>query len=382
MQFPLNSGEGELAQLTKPRICMISGRNYNRKAYQCGLYEAQDVMSQVDDVDLFCLEPATAFRFREKLVKRFLWHDYSGKISFVNPGIQPVFLKNNYDLFISVCQNFWDLLYVNAIKGWKDLCSVSVCWIDEVWANDVREYRHWFPVLKKFDHVVVSLKGSVSAVSDAIERPCHYVPGGVDVLRFSPYPNPPSRVIDVYSIGRNYEGVHNSLLELARNGNIFYVHDTFRGAMGEVIDIGQHREMLANMTKRSRYFIAWPAKMDLRNENQGQIEVGYRYFEGAAAGAVLMGQIPKCESFPEMFNWQDPVIEIQPDGSDVPDVLSRLAEQPERIHAISRRNAKGALMRLDWAYRWKEIMNIAGIKPSRKLEEREAFMEELARQIE
>ncbi len=360
---------------------MLTGRLYNKKAYQCGLYEAQDVLCNLDDVDLIALEPMKSFRFREKLQKRFLWNDFSDKLAHKNPGLHPIKLNKEYEIFISVCQNFWDLLYINAIKGWKDLCHVSICWIDEVWANSLHYYKHWLPALKNFDYVVVSLKGSVSSFSDAIKRPCYYVPGGVDAIRFSPYPDPPSRAIDVYSIGRTHDGVHKSLLSLASKKNIFYVHDTFRGADSDVIDIQQHRQMFANITKRSQYFIVWPAKMDMKDETHGQIEVGYRYYEGAAAGAVLIGQTPDCDSFREMFNWPDPVIEIRPDGSDVAHVLSCLSTQPDLVNTCSRRNAIGGLLRLDWAYRWKEIFSIAGINPPKYLEEREYRLKQLAELI-
>ena len=35
-----------------PRICMPTWRNFARRAYQCGFYEAQDVLVDVAHVDL------------------------------------------------------------------------------------------------------------------------------------------------------------------------------------------------------------------------------------------------------------------------------------------------------------------------------------------
>src|SRR5438094_7817572 len=90
----------------------------------------------------------------------------------------------------------------------------------------------------------------------------------------------------------------------------------------------------------------------------GQVEVGFRYYEGSTAGAVLVGQAPKCESFRRTFDWPDAVIEIKPDSSDAAEVLTELAAQPERTQEISRRNAAEALLRHDWVYRWKEVLRI------------------------
>jgi hypothetical protein len=120
------------------------------------------------------------------------------------------------------------------------------------------------------------------------------------------------------------------------------------------------------------------AKVDLRAHTHNQIEVPFRYFEGAAAGCVLLGQSPDCNSFGEMFNWPDAVVELQPDGSDVIEVLSKLATQPETLARISRRNAAEALLRHDWVYRWKEILTIAGLEPTPAMKAREAQLQERA----
>jgi hypothetical protein len=132
------------------------------------------------------------------------------------------------------------------------------------------------------------------------------------------------------------------------------------------------------MAKRSRYFMVAPGKMNSEGETVGQVEVGYRYYEGAAAGAVLLGQPPKCEAFRELFPWQDVVIEVQPDGSDVVEMIAALESEPARIRAIQQRNAAEALLRHDWAYRWKEILRVAGIEPHPALEARERRLKDLA----
>ena len=206
----------------KARICMATWRDFNKAAFRCGLYEAEDVLMEVDDVDLISLEPGRMFRVKEFWQRRLLWHDVTKKLIYVNPGLRPVRLEGEYDLFVAVCQGWADLLYLNAVKGWKDHCRTSVCYIDELWALDIPNYRYWLHRLREFDHVILGLAGSIAAVEKEIGRSCHYVPGGVDALRFSPYPEPPERVIDVYSIGRRWEGVHQRLLQLASEGKIFY----------------------------------------------------------------------------------------------------------------------------------------------------------------
>jgi len=368
-----------LRELRKPRICMPSGRNFKKHAFMCGHYEAQDVLLEVDDVDLICLEPGRGYEFRELWQRRLMFHDISRRVVFANPGLHTVRLTREYEVFLARCQTEKDLLDLNAIEGWKDHCKTSVCWIDEMWAASIPSHKYWLHALRQFDHVFISSSGTVAPLSKAIGWPCRYLPPAVDALRFTPYPDPPARVIDVCSIGRRQEGIHRALLEAARCRDIFYMHDTFAGlSLTDVYDHRQHRDHLANVAKRSRYFMVAPGKIDCLSETRGQAEVAGRYFEGAAAGTVMIGQAPNCEAFQEMFPWPDAVIEIQPDGSDVIEVLARLGSEPERVSAMGRRNAAEALLRHDWVYRWKEIFRVVGLEPLPRMLERERRLKELA----
>src|SRR5579871_1474049 len=323
-----------------PRICLPSMAGFSRKTYQGGFREAEDIFVATNDVDVIPLELGNRFGTKEAWHRWFLYHDWSRKMAFVNPGLKPVRLDKDYDLLVMVCPLCWDARYITAIRDWKKHCRVSVCWIDELWAHAVPSYKYWLPLLNEFDHVVLGLKGSVKAVSEALGRPCHFLRGGVDALRFSPYPNPPKRVIDVYSIGRRFEGIHQRLLTLAGEKKLFYVYDTLDNPGDiDMKDHRQHRDMYANVAKRSRFFVVAVAKVDMHAHTKGQIEVPFRYFEGAGAGCVLVGQSPDCDSFREMFDWPDAVIELQTNGSDVVEVLTKLAAQPETLDRISRRNA-------------------------------------------
>jgi hypothetical protein len=186
-------------------------------------------------------------------------------------------------------------------------------------------------------------------------------------------------VIDVYSLGRRLEGLHRTLLKFTAERNMFYVYETLQtGAENLVSNPRQHRELLANQIKRSRYFLVASGKANLPEVTRGQIEVPARFFEGAAAGTVMIGQAPDCELFHQLFDWRDAVIAIDPNGFDVAEVLAELAEQPERLCEISRRNTAEALLRHDWSYRWKQILAVAGLKPTPQLELREQRLKELA----
>ncbi len=366
----------------KARICMPTLRKFKRKTFECGMYEAQDVLAEIDAVDLIHLEPAAGYITNETLQKwrrTILYKDPTKSLVFRNPGLKKVRLDKEYDLFVAVCQNYWDLLCLNAIEGWRDQCKTAVVWIDEFWAQAVSYYGHWLHALSKFDHIFLSFRGTLEPLSKAIGRNCTWLPGAVDAVRFNPFPNPPQRVIDVASIGRRWEPVHQGLLKAAARKELFYFYDTFaRAADMEPYDHRQHRQLFASLGGRSRYFMVAPAKMDASDQTAGQLEVGHRYFEGAATGAVLIGQPVHCEAFRELFSWPDAVVPINPDGSDVLQVVAALNSQPDRWQAISRRNMVETLLHHDWVHRWMLLLETAGVEPSPGLLLREGHLRSLA----
>lgn len=361
------------------RICLPTARRFKKKAFNCGHYEAQDVLGEIADVDMVELEPLPGYEFKERWQRRLLYRDFTNQLIFKNPGLKKVRLKGNYDLFLGLCQTHHDVLSLNAIEGWRDHCKLSAIWLDELWVANLPRYKHWIHVLNEFDFVFIGYESTVNELSRTLGRQCFWLPGGVDALRFSPYPDPPSRVIDIYSIGRRRETIHEALLNWAKNEKKFYIHDTSSGSFLDVIDYRQHREMFANLAKRSRYFMVAPGKVDSPGETDGQVEVGFRYYEGAASGAVMIGQPPNCNSFHQLFPWREPVVEVAPDGSNVVDVLRELISDPDRVARISSDNAKGALLTHDWMFRWKRLLEVVGLPGCSGITERELRLNELAK---
>ena len=365
-----------------PRICMPTWRNLTKKVFRCSVYEAQDILCEIDDVDLVRpdknLDKSWQALFRKAWLKTPYHDEVSRQLKRISLESKQVQLTREYDLFIAVINFIWDVPYINAIEHWKDRCKISVCWIDEIWAAEIPRYKHWLDALSQFDYVFVGLKGSVAALSQAINRPCYWLPGGVDALKFSPFPNPPARVVDVYSVGRRHAGIHRELLKATDCGEFFYIHDTVENlANTEAHDHRQHRNLFANIARRSRYFVVAVAKMD-DPETAGQIELGYRYFEGAASGAVMIGDIPDSDAYKELFGWPEAVLRVRPDGSDIIPMLKELNSDPDRTAAIGRRNAGAALLRHDWVYRWKEMFRVIGIKRPPGMAAREENLKKMA----
>lgn len=366
-----------------PRICLPSTRAFSRKVFECGLYEAQDVLCAVDAVDRIDLRATSAFNARHRWLSRLVFHDPSHSLQRCNPGLEPVRLARDYELFVTFCPSYEELLYLNAIVNWKDRCKVSACWVDEIWAASIEKYRHWLPLFAQFDHVFVTHEQTARVLSSTLGRNVVFLPAAVDTLRFSPLPGShAARAIGAYSIGRRREALHQALVQYARRNNLFYLHDTYRASVADVYDAGAHRDLFAETAKRSQFFVVAPPKFDSAAETAGQVEVGYRFFEGAAAGCVLIGERANSDAFRQLFGWDGVVADLAPDGSDCAAVLSELRRQPERLDTISRRNAAKSLRLHDWAYRWQAMLEHVGVPASELMRLRARTLADRAAMLE
>lgn len=362
---------------SRARVLLVTLRRLTTHAAWCSNFEFEDVIRAVDDVDVLELEPAHHFELRQHVARSIAWRSRYRAFTDLNPGVKPVKLNRDYDVLVFVCMNVWDLLYLNAISNWQTQCRVKLCYMGEIYAAQTAKLQHLLRRLQDFDHIFQPFSGSVTAISKIVNKPCHRLSHAVDVLRFTPYPKPSARAIDVLSIGRRSEPVHQALRRLAATRNFFYMYDTLPSALVRPSNPVEHREMLACAARGSRLFITYPAKFG-DNEAHGQSEVGARYFEGAAAGAVLLGQAPTALTFRHDFPWSDAVVELNPDGSDVVDVVAELSRRPEELARIGARNAVAALRRHDWAHRWLAILESANLRPRPALSERIATLETLA----
>jgi len=163
---------------------------------------------------------------------------------------------------------------------------------------------------------------------------------------------------------------------MVRESGLFYLHDSIGG--GQAIDSKEHRTLLANAAKRSRYFIVNPGVIDQPDKRGNQIEIGNRYFEGAASGAIMVGERPKNEAFERLFDWPEAVIQLPYDSCDIDTVIKDLDGDPERQDRIRRTSVAQALMRHDWVYRWEAVLKTVGLEPTQGVLERKERLRKLA----
>ncbi len=370
------SQDSPVPSLATPRFLILSMRNFDAWPSRSFLFELEYCVCDFEQIDVIApsFSPTMLNKITHKISRTIF--ENTGKVPLISPTSNQFVVEQEYDLFLFVCEFPEELYYLNSIKDWRKKCRKAICWLDEIWAKDIPKTKHQLTVLKDFDHVFMNLNSSVKKVADIIQRPCSYMPPGIDAIKFCPYPLQPQRSIDVCSIGNRPASVHESLLNLANQDNFFYMYDTTYSK----IKYNQHRSLYRNLVKRSRYFIAYRAFFtEGARVGGGEVELNVRFFEGAAAGTILLGIPPNCEAFTQNFDWVDAVIPLPPDATNVGEIIAHLDSQPERLNKIRTDNVVNSLLRHDWVYRWEKILAVVDIPISPGMIERKAKLKELAK---
>ncbi len=355
-------------RLLQPHVSWASG------------YEFEDVICEVDDVNLIAVEPLLRTRvpWQDKVLSK-LERQLGIKVTRTD-GRKTTTVAGKYDLLFVRLAGPQNVEILNAVEGWQDSCRIKVCWIEEFWIEMLRYPKLLTPLLQ-FDHIFVGHAPTPVQLAQLVTRPCSFLAPAVDALRYCPYPNPPQRSIDFYSMGRRSPVTHRSLLARSANRSDFhYMYDSARWT-SYVEDHIQHRELSANLIKRSRYFLTDRAKADYPDETKGGQVFGPRFFEGAAAGAVLIGDAPDCNAFRDHFDWPDAVVQLAYGSEGVGDLIEKLDSEHDRIERARRANISNALERHDWVYRWQQVLSTVGMSSLPMIDQRKAALQGRARDV-
>ena len=350
-----------------------------RKAHDlvgfCPVYEFEDVTAQLTGADRVEVDDYGAVERARRLYRVGRLATGSRRLAAaVAPRLGARKLVRDYELFFPVFNDPFELFALRTVPEWRSRCRVAACFVCELWSGELPEYL--LELLADFDHVFVGVQHPVADVARIVGKPCSYLPLGVDVLRFAPYPSSPPRSIDVCSIGRRSPVTHAALMRLARGRHIFYYHDTVlasgrgrRQTTFRVADVEEHRVLLASVLQRSRYYIANRARAN-EPERDSRDEISSRFYEGIAAGAVLIGDPPRSAEFRRQFDWPDATVHLPFDAPDAGALLARLDADPARVDGIRRENIRQAASRHDWLHRLQRVFEAAGLQPTKAMRAR------------
>jgi len=369
----------EVRRTSDPRVVLISQRGRSQHVSHCLLHEFEDVVG--------CVERADVLTYRGRLLdsaplRKACRHPLGARIAR-RIASRRARLHRRYELAFVTVQNPGGILDLQPFDWLRDAATRLACWIEEFWPSTMAEHPGTVATLRDFDQIFTSHERTATLLEQATGRPASVLRTPVDALRFTAHGRRDDRPIDVYCMGRRLPGVHAAMKRLAAERNWFHLFDTRGGAT--VNDSSEHRELLASLIGRSRYFVVSPATPKGARASD-ECGLAARFFEGAAGGAVMIGSVPDVPAFSECFPWPDAVVPMADDGSDAAEVIAGLEQAPSRRLSISHRNMAESLRRHDAAHRWRAVLDAMGLAAEPALEQRErrclALAEELAPEIE
>jgi hypothetical protein len=375
------------------RVLCVSVRDIDPVMSRCTQFEFEDVVSAIDAVDVIAPADLTAPEDGNTAVEKVvltlqrlaakIYRRLKVKAEAIAPVAGrrrlPTGVKPNYDLLFISVEAPEDLYDIAPCAMWRSAAHVSACYINELYVSDVHALGGLLGVLRQFDHVFLGMSGTVDTLAEATGRPCSYLAPSIDTLKFCPFPQSPERVVDVYAMGHRPPETHKALLRMAEAGDRYYMYDTAKNS--PVTSHAEHRSRLADLIKRSRFFLVNVASWHKGNRIEGHQELAYRFFEGAAGGAVLVGEAPRSATFDQYFGWTDAVIPLPFNSTEIAQVITDLEADPTRLERISRTNVVNSLRRHDHVYRWGEVLSVVGLKETSAMEDRRRQLAELADSI-
>ena len=221
----------------KARIGVLSLRNIQRHVSRCYTHEFEDTIYQIDHADLLSPVPRI---YPKDLLSRYtrrLQRELFRKRQA--PVATNLVVEQDYDVFIAFCGTIHDLRVLKSVQNWKQRSRKKVCWVTELWETHIENRADLLEILAEFDFVILNVYGTLQPLQKAIGRPVFYYAPGIDTIAFCPYPKPPKRCIDIYSMGRRSSVTHEALLEVSKKEGMFYLFDTIENMTTRHLE--QHR---------------------------------------------------------------------------------------------------------------------------------------------
>lgn len=367
------------------KVLLLSQRRISNLVAFCLAYEFEDVFADITDARRIDATDLASLEFGRRIHKFVRLASGSPTLArqLTPDPRSKVVLDDDFELFFPVFSNPFQLHSLAMIPNWRARCRRAACFITEAWVGLLPEYL--LEMLSEFDHVFVGLQHCVAEIARITGRPCSYLPLAADVVRFAPPSSGQPRPIDVCNIGRRSQVTHRALLEEAERRGGFYYFDTVAASGPDLkqrtfrVDSPQeHRIMLATLLKHSCYFIANRSHVNNPEFTAGRDEISARFYEGAAAGTVMIGEAPQSEEFSRQFDWPDAVIHLPFDCPDVGRILAELNREPARLQAVRRSNVREAARRHDWLHRIQAVFKVLGLSPTEKMKQRSLRLEHIA----
>ena len=365
-----------------PRIGVFSLRAQRQEVFRCSGYEYEDLITSEIDSGLLVEPVPGAQAHRGARLQRFLQkNNLPGQTARFGAG--ETRMGQDVDLFFAYPAFVHELQELATIRDWRSRSKFAICHLQEAWTAEAEtRIAGTLPILAQFDHIYCAMYHTVETLRNLLDVPVSYLPWGLDAETMCPWPADRDRVIDVAAIGRVDTGTHDALADWAARTGRYYNY-TSTGLANYAVSHKHHRANFTQTLQRAQYFFVYLAKREMTAQRKEQREFGLRYFEGAAAGAIQLGDpVPENPGYADNLDWEGAVIEAPFGATDVPDIIARLERDREGLEATRRRGVVNCLRRHDHVYRWAEMLKAAGLPETPAMAARRDRLEALATQVE
>ncbi len=367
------------------KVLLLSQRKISNLVAYCLAYEFEDVLQAVTDSERIDANDFASLEFSRRTYKLIRAATKSRGLAarLTPPPRGQVVLDRDFELFFPVFSHAFELHSLWTIANWRRRSRKAACFITEVWTDQLPEYL--VELLSEFDHIFLGVRDGVDEVARITGRPCSYLPLAADVIRFAPSSLDQARPIDLCNIGRRSAVTHRALLEEAKRQKLFYYYDTVAASGADLkqrtfrVDAPhEHRFMLAQLLKHSGYFIANRSHVNNPEFMAGRDEISARFYEGAAAGTIMIGEATRTDEFKRQFDWPDAVIHLPFDSPDIGNILADLNTDQGRLRAIRRNNIREAARRHDWLHRIQTVFEVLDLTPTESMAARGDQLDQIA----
>ena len=154
----------------------------------------------------------------------------------------------------------------------------------------------------------VAMREGVEALSHAAPKVnVVHLPFAADLDVFVAPPDG-ERDIFAFSMGRSHAPLHHALKDYCAERGLTYASST-GGRITDARDLGR-------MVARSKYFVVTPPDLDHPERAGGFSPLVMRYLEGLAAGARLLGTLPRSGEFEKILP-SESILQVSSDGHDL-----------------------------------------------------------------
>lgn len=292
--------------------------------------------------------------------------------------------KKTYDIVFLVANNFRKLSEMIALMDRHQIKATAtyayvfgsyVHGLKYINLPGARKYIPRYKRLQKIDHFFGGIKENIPILSDLFDKPFHYSPMAVDVLKVAG--DNQKRFISVNGFGRQETNLNNLLADTFNqpSSNFIYQH-TNAIKLTSLVDWKRHRDLFWHSLRSSQLSLAFDSLFFNPGGGAKHSFVGPRWYEGLATGTVIIGHAPTGEENESLLDWDQSTINLPSNPEKGLQKILELLAEPDFLRKIGRENIRQMHLKHDWRYRIENMLNVTGIPAPSALDKQLELLKE------